>query len=80
MISLDQAPQGISLVIEDIRLASLFDKIHLASMGLYPQALISKIRPTPFGDPMEYLVDNDLLITLENDIAARIFVSEKGKA
>lgn len=74
MTPLRDVKEGIPCTIREIRMP-LSDQLHMVSLGLYPSAVICKIRKTPFGDPVEYLVDHDLLITVENAIADRIWVA-----
>lgn len=63
--------------VEEVRLPALADQMQLASMGIVRSAQICKVRKTPFGDPVEYLLDREQLVALENVVAAQIWVSEK---
>lgn len=62
--------------IEKIEVEDSRDQLYLASIGLTPKAVITKITNTPFKDPTEYLVDHVQLVALSRTIAERILVSE----
>lgn len=79
-LPLSQVIAGRVYTIEEVRLTDLAEQLHLASMGLIRSATIRLVRKTPFGDPVEYLVDQDLLITLENQLAQCIWVLPRGVA
>lgn len=76
MIALSQALFGKTYRIEEIRLSDLSLQMQFASMGFVKSATVQKIRNTPFGDPVEYLLDREQLLALDNALAASIWVSE----
>jgi len=52
------------------------EQLRLSALGLAPGALVTKLMPTPLRDPVECLVDGQLL-ALTNDLMARVFVEPR---
>lgn len=53
------------------------EALRLASLGLFPGATITKLLPTPLRDPVECLVDGQLL-AVSSALMSRITVEAAG--
>lgn len=76
MIPLSSTALHTSYRISHLTLPSARERLHVIAMGLHPNSVIQKIRPTPFGDPVEYLIDGERLIAIDRAIATHIVVEE----
>lgn len=76
MISLSSTVLNTQYRIVELALPNARERLHAIAMGLHPNSVIQKIRPTPFGDPVEYLIDGERLLAIDHAVSAHIVVEE----